>query len=475
MSTTRRHRVALLVTGALAAAVLASGAAGAPPADDAETGTIYSVAGTGLFVRSGGAVAAPLGDGGPARLAPLDFPTGIAALPDGGFLVAEQYASRIRRVSPRGVISTVAGNGRAGVFGDGGLATAARLNYPSGVAALSDGSIAIADQRNNRVRLVDRTGRISTLASSRWPDGVGAASYGGVLVVEGLNNRVLHVTRAGAVTVVAGTGARGFSGDGGPATEARLSRPRAVAAGADGAVLIADGANRVRRVGADGIITTVAGNGSGGSGGDGGPATAAGVPRPSAVAPTGDGGLLIASANRIRRVRPDGTITTVAGTGRGNYSGDAGPARGATLWSPGGVAVAAGGGILVADTFDGRIRFIDSAVPVPAGRPAPPRLLAVSFRRPIQRGEEGIVTHLRVACPPRLVAVRFALNRTAAVSLRVTRGGRRVVLTRARLRAGAHTFRFRVGSAGEHALRITAAGGARQIAVDQAQLSVRGC
>ena len=107
------------------------------------------------------------------------------------------------------------------------------------------------------------------------------------------------------------------------------------------------------------------------------------------MTPTGDGGLLIASANRIRRVRPDGTITTVAGTGRGNFSGDAGPARDATLWSPGGVAAAAGGGILVADTFDGRIRFIDSAVPGPRGRPAPPRLLAVSFRRPIQRGEAG--------------------------------------------------------------------------------------
>ena len=124
-------------------------------------------------------MAAPLGDGGPARLAPLDFPTGVAALPDGGFLVAEQYASRIRRISPRGVISTVAGNGRAGLFGDGGPATAARLNYPSGVAALADGSIAIADQRNNRVRLVNRAGRISTLAPARWPDGVGAAPDGG--------------------------------------------------------------------------------------------------------------------------------------------------------------------------------------------------------------------------------------------------------------------------------------------------------
>ncbi len=397
-----------------------------------ETGTIYSVAGTGLF----GGVGAPLGDSGPARLAPLDFPTGVAATPDGGFLVAEQYGNRIRRVSPQGVISTVAGNGRAGLSGDGGAATRARLNYPSGVAALSDGSIAISDQHNNSVRLVDPAGRISTLAWTGWPDGVGAAPDGGVLVVEGLSNRVVHVSRAGVISVVAGNGTRGFSGDGGPATEARLSRPRAVAATGDGAVLIADGSNRVRRVGASGIITTVAGNGSGRTDGDGGPATAAGVPRPASVAPTSDGGLLIASVNRIRRVRPDGTISTVAGTGRGNFSGDAGPALSASLWSPGGVAAAAGGGILVADSFDGRIRFIDSAVPGPARRPAPPRLLAISFRRPIQRGEEGGVTHLRVSCPPRLVAVRFALDKTAAVSVALTHDGRRVVLLRSRLRAG---------------------------------------
>lgn len=474
----RRPRLALAVLAALAAAGLPAGAAGAAsgaaePA--AETGTIYSVAGTGLFVRGGGAVAAPRGDGGPARLAPLDFPTGIAATPDGGFLIAEQYASRIRRVSARGVIRTVAGTGRAGLSGDGGAATRARLDYPSGVAALADGSIAIADQRNNRVRLVDSAGRIATLAAARWPDDVGAAADGGVLVVEALNNRVLHVSRAGVVSVVAGTGTGGFSGDGGPATQARLSRPRAVASTHDGGLLIADGTNRVRRVGADGIITTVAGDGSGRSGGDGGPATAAGVPRPAAVTETRDGGLLIASVNQIRRVRPDGTIVTVAGTGRGNYSGDAGPARRAHLWRPEGVAAAAGGGILVADTFDGRIRFIDSAVPGPAGPPVPPRLLAISFRRPIQRGEAGIVTHLRVSCPPRLVAVRFALDRNAAVSLAVSRAGRRVLVLRSRLRAGPHTLRFRVSATGEHALRLTATGGARQIAVDQAQLSVSAC
>ncbi len=432
------------------------------------------MAGTGLFVGNQVTFRAPLGDGGPAGVAPLDFPTGVAATPDGGFLVSDQYANRIRRVSPLGIITTVAGTGREGFSGDGGPATAARIDHPSGVAALPDGAIAIADQRNGRIRLVDTAGIISTLAVVRWPDGVAAAADGGVLVAEGLANRVLHVSRAGVVRVVAGEGSRGFSGDGGPATAARLSRPADVASATDGAVLIADGTNRVRRVGTDGIITTVAGDGSGRAGGDGGPATAAGVPRPAGIAATPDGGLLIASVNQIRRVRPDGIIVTVAGTGRGNISGDAGPALRATLWKPGGVAAAAGGGILIADTFSNRIRFVASALPAASVTPPAPRLLAVSFRRPIQRGEAGVVTHLRVACPPRAVAVHLALDAGARVSLAVTRAGRRVALVRARLAPGPHVLRFRVAGTGEHRLRLSAQAAGR-IAVDQAQLTVNRC
>ncbi len=460
------HARAQASTVALAAAavlVAAAGlAAGAPaataPPRPAETGTIYSVAGAGLFLSGGQAVAPAAPDGGPAGVTRLAYPTGVAALPDGGFLVAEQYGNRIRRVSARGVITTVAGTRRAGFSGDGGPATAARLDHPSAVAALADGAVAIADQWNNRIRLVNTSGRISTLAAARAPNGVAPAADGGVLVVETLSNRVLHVTRAGVVSVVAGTGVRGFGGDAGPATAARLSRPADVAASRDGGFLIADGSNRVRRVAPDGTITTIAS-----------------VPRPAAVAETPDGGVLVASVNTILRVRPDGVIVTVAGEGRGNFSGDAGPARDASLWLPQGVAAAAGGGILLADTGGGRIRFISSAVPGPSSQPAPPRPMAISFRRPIQPGEAGIVTHLRVRCPPRGVAVRFAVNRPAAVSLVVTRAGRRVALLRRRLAAGAHVLRFRVAQTGEHRLRLTATGGALQLAADQAQLSVRSC
>jgi glucose/arabinose dehydrogenase len=168
----RHPRVAFASAVLVAAAGLAAGASAATaPPRPAGTGTIYSVAGAGLFLIGGQAVAPAAPDGGPAGVTRLAYPTGVAALPDGGFLVAEQYGNRIRRVSARGVITTVAGTRRAGFSGDGGPATAARLDHPSAVAALADGAVAIADQWNNRIRLVDTSGRISTLAAARLPTG----------------------------------------------------------------------------------------------------------------------------------------------------------------------------------------------------------------------------------------------------------------------------------------------------------------
>ena len=456
--------------GRLIVAILVAAIAAAPATAAASTVRIYSVAGAGFVLRPMISIPPPTGDGGPAGLARLTFPTAVAATPDGGFLVAETERQRIRRVSPRGIITTVAGTGRGGFSGDGGPATQARLDFPTGVAQLPDGAVAIADQRNNRVRLVDAAGVITTLAAVAFPDGLSAAADGGVLVVQSAANRVLHVDRAGGVTAVAGSGVRGFAGDGGPAVDARLSRPRDVAPTSDGGFLIADG-NRVRRVAPDGTITTIAGNGATVASGDGGPATAAGVPRPAAVAQEADGAVLIASVNQVRRVRPDGVIELVAGTGRGNFSGDAGPAKDATLWLPQGLAAAAGGGILVADPHPWRIRFIDT----PGGvAPGVPRLMAASFVRGIQRGEVNGMTRIRVACPPRGVAVRFALSRAATVSLVVTRAGRTVARPRARLGAGRHVLRFRVTRTGEHLVRLTAAGRDGS-AHDQAQLSVNGC
>lgn len=440
---------------ALAAGTLAVLAAAGPAA--AATGRIFSVAGAGGFALPMATIAPPVGDGGPAAFARILYPTAVAALPDGGYLVADAEGQRIRRVSPAGVITTIAGTGRGGLTGDGGPATAARIDWPTGVAPLADGSVAIADQRNNRVRLIDPAGTIRTLAQLTSPDGVAPVADGGVLAVQDLENRVVHIDRAGVVTVVAGTGARGSSGDGGPATAALLNRPVAVAAAADGGFLIADGSNRVRRVAADGTIST-----------------AATVRRPAAVAETSGGALLVASLSTVLMVRPDGVTTTVAGTGRGNFSGDGGPARDASLWLPRGVAQAAGGGILVADTNSGRVRFVDRADPGPSV-PGAPRVRAASFLRPIQRGEAGIMTHVRVACPPRDVAMRFGLARPATVSLVVTLRGRTVARPGARLGAGSHVVRFRVRQTGQHLVRLTAAEGSGRSARDQAQLTVNAC
>jgi hypothetical protein len=442
------------------AAVAAGAALVAASPCTAATGRIFSVAGAGGFALPFITVPPPIRDGGPAGLARIAFPTDVAALPDGGYLVAEGEGNRIRRVSPAGVIRTVAGSaaGRGGFSGDGGPATNARIDTPTGVAALADGAIVIADQRNNRVRLVEPGGTIRTLAQLTAPDGVAAVADGGVLVVQDLENRVVHVDRAGAVTVAAGTGVRGFAGDGGPATAARLNRPRAVAAAADGGFLIADGSGRIRRVAADGTITT-----------------AATIPRPAGVAETPDGGLLVTSVNRLLRVRPGGAVTTVAGTGTGNFSGDGGPAADATLWLPRGVAVPAGGGILVADTNGGRVRFIDATDPAPV-RPGASRIVGANLRRAVQRGEAGIMTHVRVACPPRGVAVRLGLARRATVSMVVaTRSGRPVARPGARLGPGAHVLRFRVTRPGQYLVRLTAAEGPGRSARDQAQLTVRAC
>ncbi len=189
---------------------------------------------------------------------------------------------------PDGTITTVAGTGTAGYSGDGGPASSAMINYPRGVAALPDGGFVFPDSNNHRIRRV-------------WPNGT--------------------------ITTIAGTGVQGYSGDGGPATSAQLSTPFAVAPLSDGGFLIADTGNfRIRRVGPGGTITTVAGTGVAGFSGDGGPATAAQVYGLFNLAEMADGGFVFTDMQnqRIRRVFPDGTIQTIAGTGAIAFGGDGG-------------------------------------------------------------------------------------------------------------------------------------------------------
>jgi uncharacterized protein (TIGR03437 family) len=173
---------------------------------------------------------------------------------------------------------------------------------------------------------------------------------------------VQKVSPDGTITTVAGTGRPGFSGDGGPATNAQLNDPQGVAADSAGNLFIADGGNdRVRKVSPDGRITTVAGTGKPGFSGDGGPAIGAQLAYPEGVAVDHSGNLFIADSNRIRVVSPDGTIATVAGTGNPGYSGDGGPAGVAQMNLPMGMAVDSAGNIFVADSFNHAVRVLRPA------------------------------------------------------------------------------------------------------------------
>jgi sugar lactone lactonase YvrE len=338
-------------------------------------GTITALAGNGQY-RYGG-------DGGPATAASLNGPDGVAVDAVGNLYVADAGNSRIRKVTPAGTITTVAGNGQYGYSGDGGPATAASLSYPDGVAVDAAGNLYIADYANNRVRKVAATGTITTVAgneqygysgdggpataaSLKLPYGVAVDATGNLYIADTDNWRVRKVTSAGIITTVAGNGQWGYAGDGGPATAASLSAPWGVAVDAAGNLYIADqGNSRIRKVTPGGTITTLAGNGQYGYSGDGGPATAASLKLLYGVAVDAFGNLYIGDSynSRVRKVTPGGTITTVAGNGIKGYSGDGGLATAASLSYPEGVAVDSAGNLYIADSGNDRIRKVLAAPP----------------------------------------------------------------------------------------------------------------
>jgi len=318
------------------------------------------------------------GDGGPATEALLNFPEEITVAPDGSLYIADASNNRIRRVSPTKIIDTVAGDGFFGFGGDGGPAVDASLNVPRGVAVAADGSLYIADTANHRLRRVRPDGTIETVAGTGtqgfsgdggpatqaqldFPNSVAIGPDGSVYIADNFNHRIRSVSPDGTIDTIAGTGTSGFSGDGALATDAELSFPSGVAVGADGAVYIVDLNNdRIRRVGTDGTIETIAGNGSSGSGGDGGPATDAQLDRPEALAVGADGAVYIAEGfgDRVRRIAPGGIIDTVVGNGVYGVAEDRIPATDASVASPRGVAIGNGGVLYISETSTGRVRVV---------------------------------------------------------------------------------------------------------------------
>ncbi len=319
-------------------------------------GIITTVAGNGTLGFAG--------DGSAATAANLNQPSGVALDKQGNIYIADTSNGRIRKVSSAGTISTVAGNGMVSYSGDGGPATGAQLNGPLGVAADNSGNLFIADSQNGVVRVVNK-GAIASVGGGTLviPRSVATDAAGNAYVADAQDNRVRRVGTDGTVTTYAGNGTNGFGGDGGPAANAQLNSPAAVAVDGAGNLYIADLGNlRIRKVSANGNISTVAGNGSQGYSGDGGPAINASLNTPLGVAVDPSGNLYItdSASQVIREVTLDGNIKTIAGTGEPGFTGDGGSAASAQLASPIGIAADPFGNIFFVDGTT-RIREINTA------------------------------------------------------------------------------------------------------------------
>jgi sugar lactone lactonase YvrE len=306
------------------------------------------------------------GDGGTATSAQFNLPVAVIVDATGNLLVADSGNNRIRKVATNGIISTVAGNGISGFSGDNGFATAAEISNPSGLCLDAAGNLFIADTYNFVIRKVAITGIITTVAGAPnnpgtfySPTGVAVDSSNNLYVADSHNNRVSKVNTSGTISTFAGNGTTNYSGDGGPAKNASLNLPIGVAVDAAHNLFIVDsGNNCIRKVGTNNVITTVAGNGTMGFSGDGGSATNANLASPQNVAVDGFGNLLIADAgnNRIRQVGTNGIIATVAG----RVPNDGDFATNATLGSASGVAFDAAWNLYIADSHNNRIRKVDT-------------------------------------------------------------------------------------------------------------------
>ncbi len=322
---------------------------------------------------SGGTVDAD----GPATAVSLDYPLRIAFDDTGSLYICDCYHHKLRKVKPsfQGYMTTIAGTGVSGDWGDGGPASAAGLGALYDVAVDKKGNVFLADAFYNKIRKIDKNGIITTFAGTGVAgyngDGIAATSAmlnsphavkvddtGNVYIGDRYNFRLRKVDTFGVISTICGTGGCGFSGEGGPAITAQTNGLMAIALDTSGNIFFSDTV-RIRKIGVDGTITTVAGNGVLAFAGDGGPATAASI-RPAAIFIEKSGVLYIADDinHRIRKVGGDGVISTIAGTGMAGISGDWGPPLLATLCAPNGIAVNNDGDIYFSNVCSARVKMI---------------------------------------------------------------------------------------------------------------------
>ncbi|MBV9396869.1 MAG: hypothetical protein JO062_02750 [Bryobacterales bacterium] len=395
-------------------------------------GIAYGQAGSGGYFVNTIAGSSWVGDGGPAIAAILFQAEGVAVDVNVNIYVADAADNRVRQIRPDGTIRTIAGTGTRGFSGDGGPATAAQLNAPYGLACDSLGDLYIADLGNGRVRRVAPDGTIQTIAMLNAPRNLALDNSGNLYVSDFNAHRVYRLGADGKPAAIAGSGVQGYAGDGGAAATAQLAFPAGLAFDAQGSLYIGDTGNRVIRKVTGGVISTfsratgptglafdasanlwaadplggqlliippsgaptalaiaarevaiangsfyaavgaalwrIANSGSAsvvaGEGnpahGDYGPAISARLNHPSGVAMDSSGSIYIADRDnhRVRRVAPDGTITTIAGMGVAGNAGDGGLATSAQLNSPNSVAVDSAGNLYIADTGNSRVRVV---------------------------------------------------------------------------------------------------------------------
>ena len=325
------------------------------------------------------------GDGGPAMAAHFRSVGGVAVGSDGLVYVSDPSASRIRRIRPDGIIEALAGTGTRGFGGDGGHALAADFTDPTRLLVDQAGALFVSEL--DRVRRIDPSGLVSTIlgdghagldgdggpaafARTAGNEGMAIDGDGNLFIAERAAHRVRRIDTRGNVTTVAGTGTPGSDGDGGPALSASLNQPVDVDVDGSGNLLIAELAgNRIRRVSTSGLIDTVAGTGIPGGGGDGEPASRAELHGPQSVVVDASGAAFVADWNnrRIRRIHPDGTIQTVAGLVGGRVE-SGGPALESRLTLPLDVVPTLDGRLLIVEQSARRVRAL---VPAPGAEAAP--------------------------------------------------------------------------------------------------------